>query len=618
MTHALLSMLLSAGALQVEPKSIAFGPNEATLEFTAPAASTLRVWVPDGAGAVSTVEPLGSGRFRARYTLPAERFPRVVLLAAQAKSASGIETLHWVSLPLIAKADLKIETKPGAKVTVAIGTNTFGPAVADGKGKLTLAAQVAPGARATMTAVDRAGNQTTTPLELPFRPFARAVGWLQGTATPDTDAEIQVFAIEPDGRPLRDASALKVTATQGQCAAPSPRGEGVFSVAYRAPQTIAGGRDTVSLVVDAQAQSHLAVPLSAGKGVRVSLTLEPAKYAAGFGQAIAVRADVVDAYQNKVAAAPKPTVTTDFGQLTGDKLDVPDNFGGRTHLTLHARSGTLEGQAELPLEAGPGMNARLELPRAVIAGEAAEGTVAVFDAFGNETPTPPEILQVTSSHGRAADLSCGTDSRCKVSFATDRSDALEETALEVRLADKVLAREPLQLTPYQRPWAFVATAQLGAQWNFSQARAFNARVSVGARVARTAFDVALEGGFALYPLLTNARTLDGINDGAITSTAWSLAAAGRYTIPLRGRWAALFSAAVGAQHTRSNIGASNGTQLTDSSWGWLARGGAGLAVHVPRGRVLALLEYAHAPARGARVRGNLGGAGLNVGYWFSF
>lgn len=615
---AFICLLLAAAPIQLEPPSLTFGPAEASLELLAPDAAALVVSSPSSPGAVGDVRPVGPGRFRARFTFPLERFPQMVLLRVEVQSKAGVKSGHWLALSLLASTNLKIETKPGAKVTVTIGAASFGPAIADRQGKVTIAARVPPGfSIATVTALDRAGNKTTTPLELPSAPFARAAAVLPaGAASPDEEAQLEVFAIDPDGTPRLSPVGLSLSAQLGSCAAPVARGEGLFSVAYRAPKSVAADGDTVKLGFEGARESTLQIPLRAGQPARIEVGLAPAEYVAGSGARVTVTASVTDAHGNPVTGAASPTVAVDFGRVADGQLTVPDGFDGRTEVRIHASTAKLAGDAQLPLRPGPPFKAVLVLPGSVAAGDSMEGKLVLTDEFGN--PVKAGAVGVVSSTGRAASLRPNPDGSYAVSYAAARDDPPGPLALEVRAGSRAMAREELSLLPYQRTWAVVVGAFVAGSWNLSQARAVNARLSLGLRLAQSPFEVAAEGAFGHYPLVEGARTGDGVNDGSITISAWWVALGLRYSIVLTSLWAVLLSVSGGAQLTNSTIAVVGGAPLLDSGWGPLVRGGAGVAVHALGGRVLLQVEYGYAPAPGDRVRGNLGGLGATLGYLASF
>src|SRR3990167_4320291 len=121
MTWVVLMVAAAATPVRLEPATLTFGPPAAALEVVAPGASAVKLECSAcGDGAISAAEPAGEGRFRARFTFPSERFPRVVLLSVETTSG-GKKGASWVALPLLANASLKLETKARASVTVSIG-----------------------------------------------------------------------------------------------------------------------------------------------------------------------------------------------------------------------------------------------------------------------------------------------------------------------------------------------------------------------------------------------------------------------------------------------------------------------------------------------------------------
>jgi len=127
----LAALVLGAVTVKSEPAAVTLGKDSAAqLEVLAEGAE--RVTVTASAGTVGPVESLGAGKFKARFTPPADKHPQVALILAEVE-IKGERSFGWYALVLKARATLDIDTKPRAKVTAKVGTETFGPAVADAR-----------------------------------------------------------------------------------------------------------------------------------------------------------------------------------------------------------------------------------------------------------------------------------------------------------------------------------------------------------------------------------------------------------------------------------------------------------------------------------------------------
>lgn len=622
MTAALLALLLSAAAVQVEPSSLVFGPAPAELTLQVPGAESVRVRAANGVGEVSAPAAAGPGRFKVQYTFPQARFPQVALLVVEARAASGETSLHWLAVPLLATASLKVETKPLAEVTVSIGDARFGPAETDAKGRVSIPARVPPGfPTAQVVAVDRAGNSTTTTLDLAPQPFARAAAALrEPQASPDAPVEVEVFAVEPTGAPLVDAAPLQVKAARGTVDAPTRQADGVFVVRYRAPASVGAGKDALSTAVAGGPGSTFEVPLRPGGAAQVVLVLSEPAFVAGSGRPVGVTASVVDVHGN-VQPGVRPQVVVDLGRLeeTDGALQwvLPDAFGGRTSAKLRGAAGALRAEAVLELQPGPPRTAALTLPLNAPAGTEVRGRLDARDAWKN--PVAPGAVEVVSSRGRPARVTAGEDGTLQVAYAVAKDDPTGDTDFEVRSGAQALSRARLEVLRPERPWAISVGAFVTGAWNFSQARSFSPRVGAGVRLGLSGFEAGVEGAFAWYPRLDAAKTLDGLNDASTELTAWSVGASLRYSLRLAQRWSLHASGTLGAQATTATVTAPGFETSTNTGWGLLLRGAGGVGLHALAGRVLLQLEGTWAPApAGGRVRGNLGGLGLALGYVASF
>ena len=94
----LAGLALTASPVQLEPPALTLGADpQPAVVLVAPGAKSLLVVSANGVGSFSPVENLGAGRFRARYTLPKERFPQLALLRLEIEAEDGARSRQWVA-----------------------------------------------------------------------------------------------------------------------------------------------------------------------------------------------------------------------------------------------------------------------------------------------------------------------------------------------------------------------------------------------------------------------------------------------------------------------------------------------------------------------------------------
>ena len=626
MTAVFILLALAAAPVQLEPPSLTLGKeSEVALVLVVPGAKSVTAISANGVGVLSAAERVADGRFRTRFSFPKERIPQLVLIRVEIEAEGRPRSRQWIALPLIASADLKIETKPRAIVTVTIGEKTFGPAVADARGKVTIAAQVPPGfATATVLAVDRAGNRTTQPLDLGGQPFARAAAVLDAAdVTPDHPVQLEIFAIEPDGRPLTRTGGLRLTAKLGSIEPPVARVDGVFVATYRAPTAVSTGHDTVVVAVEGTTVvTELEVKLKAGAPARLVLTFTPPAYTAGSGLACQLSAQALDSQGNAVPTQAT-AFTADFGTLEatsdgGAVLRVPDDFAGRAAINVHATSSDTSGDASLPLIAGAATQAFLTFPSPIVAGELARGELTLSDAFGNSADHASVTAATTT--GRAARVTNLGGGRYELELNSDPSDAPGDHQLQVTANGQPVGAASLVVLRYQRRWALSVGLMAFVQTNFTQWTKGGPRLSVGLRMGRTQLHVVLEGTYGGYVPIASARPVDrGMAAFDIDLEEFSVLGGARYWIPLGPRSSLHLSLVGGLQRTWAGISKRGvkGSTISEVTSGLAIRAAGGLAFYLGFGQLVTQLEYTLAPGAGL-VQGNLGGLGVGLGYVASF
>jgi hypothetical protein len=324
------------------------------LQIAAPGAPPdARVGLWSSVGRIEEVRRESADLFSAVFVPPAEMVPRVALLRATLETGSGSERA-WLALPLIARAVVPVQTKPGSRVEIAIGGVLFGPVHADGSGKARVAVKIPPGARTAHVRVrDPFGNANETPVDLRPPPFQRLGLLALRERASWADAQpvlLQIFAVSPDGHPA-SAADLAVTADRGQLGAVRERSPGLFEVDFRAPDR-AGGAATVRAALLRQPPESVAIALVAGPAAQIRLTAVPGELREGGD--LRVEAEVLDARGNEVSGEGL-RFWSDGGELVQQgaaaALHVADEARNEIHVS--AAAGVAQASVAVPLRHAP-------------------------------------------------------------------------------------------------------------------------------------------------------------------------------------------------------------------------------------------------------------------------
>ncbi|HEY6911815.1 MAG TPA: hypothetical protein VI356_20730 [Myxococcales bacterium] len=522
-------LLLALGiSLRAEQSDVVLSASaRVRLEIAAPGAppdARVELWT--SVGRVEEVRRESPDLFSAVYLPPPEMLPRVALLRATLQAQAG-SARGWLALPLIARAVLPVQTKPGSRVEVGIGGVVFGPVHADASGTARVAVKIPPGARTARVRVrDPFGNVNETPVDLRPPPFQRLsllalreqASWADAQPVP-----LQIFAVSADGRPA-SAADLTVSCDRGRLGEVQELQPGLFEVAFRAPDR-ADGAATVRAALLRQQPETAAIALVPGPAAQIRLTATPAELREGGD--LRVEAHVLDARGNPVPGGGL-RFWSDGGELVQDgataALHVAPDRRGEIH--LFAAAGGVQASIAVPLR-----SANRQQP--IVASE-------------------------------------------------EQADRVELGAL------------------------------LGGQSNFSRASAAAMQAEVSVHT-----DLGVE-------LLARAGLLKfaAAREGAATSDlrGVSLLAGARASLPIGGDFAAHLAVLGGALRTFGSLavsgGAAGGFTQPTAEWGMVGTAALGASLRLGRGRAIAELQLSRAPGSGD-LSGNLGGAGVCVGYLFA-
>jgi hypothetical protein len=391
------SPLAGGGTLRVtaSPRRLVLGQDGgAELRIAAPP-DVLELAVTTTAGTIKAVTRLPHGGFTARYVPPAERYPRVAIVAALGRTAAGALVDGWIAIPLHGHGKARIRARPGSALTLRIGDRDFGPVVADANGRATVPVVVPPGVRE--------GHHGFRPVDLgvPETSLVHAIGdRAQVRADEATEVRFRAYVVAPHGAARRgDVPTLE--ATRGTWAF-STREPGAIEGVWKLPPGPAGEARLVASLPGAPAsRAVVRVETLPGPPAAVALAFDRAALVAGRDGDVALTVKVLDAAGNPTRAAV--SLASDAGALSAPaeqvpgvhvaSLSVPPRFGGRATVNVTARvDGTaLTATAALPLEPGAPATARLADGVVVANGEERALRLAIVDGWDNPVAAVPTV-----------------------------------------------------------------------------------------------------------------------------------------------------------------------------------------------------------------------------------
>jgi len=331
-------------------------------------------------GALEMPHAVGpSGRFIARYTPPAERYPQVALLVVEL--ASGPRRMHVAARVLLEGSTVvPFHTSAGASVTMRVADRSFGPATADGHGHVEIPIVVPPGVRVGVArAVDHSGATRETAVDLQQAGFPRVLVLAPATMDVGAFSEIVLVAVEADGTPCNPTRlALSASAGLLHPLGPGPLGQARFL--FEAPRRLGSGAVALTAMAAGgpPSRADTAVALRVGAAAQLVISPSTRKLVVGSGEAARVEISARDAFGNPTSAAgveiavdgrPR-AVAVGAGGLGTVTVDAPARFDGRDRVILAASLGGIRATAELHVTGGPPARLTMEVrePRLVADG----------------------------------------------------------------------------------------------------------------------------------------------------------------------------------------------------------------------------------------------------------
>lgn len=435
--------------VSVHPAALVLGRDGAAeLRIEAPAEVT-EVTVTTNAGRVERVRRHRGGGFTARYVPPAERVPRVAIVAALARGAEG-PLDGWVAIPLHGTGRARVRSRPDAEIALRIGERTFGPVRADAEGNAAIAVVVPPGVRE--------GYHGFRPVDLgvPETSLVHAIAD-RAEVRADEPAEIhfRAYVVAPHGT-TRRGDVPEVEASRGTFAYSAREAGAIAGVWRLAPGPAGEARLTFSLPGAPASRAVVKVEAVPGPPAAVAVAFDREALVAGSGPSVAVTARVLDAAGNPTAAplalaadagALSPAAEHSPGVYTAS-LAVPPRFGGRAEVTVTARvPGTaLAGTRALPLRPGAPAQARLDADVLVADGGERALRLALRDAWDNPVRATPAVA---IGRGNVVAIAPAEPGVYLVRYRTPAVAARTPVALEADVGG-VRTRTDLVLVPARR------------------------------------------------------------------------------------------------------------------------------------------------------------------------
>jgi hypothetical protein len=245
--------------ITVEPQQLALATGEGAqilVELRDGAGVPVSSAPPDLLARLASVGPLrqvGPGRFSADYRPPGARFPQLEILVARLPG----QALAWVALPLWGAGTVRVNTDPGAEVSLEVAGRSFGPIRADAQGQAMVPFESPPGAERGELILKN-GDRREIDLGVPgLDPL-----WLLAETTrlrlpEQREARLHLFAVDAAGRPWAEAPVL-LSAQGAEIESPRETSPGHFEATLH----LTAGAEPGEVMVRAELAAPLAGPVS--------------------------------------------------------------------------------------------------------------------------------------------------------------------------------------------------------------------------------------------------------------------------------------------------------------------------------------------------------------------
>ena len=575
----------------------------------------------------SVTEPVASkdGVLVATYRAPTQEEAQVALFHAVVKSGASAGSAGWLSLPVRGRQVLRVQVPARSRVRVTIDGVSFGPVVAGADGTASVPVEVPPGVTsAQVTTVDRSGRRDSREVPLPAAPFARVRIVAPGEEPSwEKPVRLQGFVVDERGNPTSALPPVAVSVDQGTLGPIEPKDGSTFEVSYTGPERVGSPVTLSASTAEASEQrSTLQLEPKAGALSSLGITLSSARFTAGSTEPIALEAVGYDAKGNPLPAPPV-TFTAEQGALEAEKggrrarILPPNAFGAKKALVVHVQAGELQGQGELLLQGGAPVRgeARVEPEHSK------DGEVVVIGRFVDAWGNPVDGLQVAGSSpgGTLRGPEALGDGRYRFYFSPAPGQPTGTAPFQLQ-ADgfPITASGTLEVPARASPWQPSVALLAFAQSNMALSNGLGLRAESTLRLAEQPWEALLQ-----LELRQNLRQTQRLSpsgaplvESAFTLRGFSARLGARWSHPFLRQGVLFADASAGLLSMSGNIqlvGVRNAPEQELRSQGLALAVGGGLGWRMGRGRLIGQAQWVQAPGQG-KVRGNLGGLSLGVGY----
>jgi hypothetical protein len=417
---------------------------------------------PAMAASVGRIEGLrrtGEASWEADYLPPDEELPQVALLTAVAAGE-----VAFAAVPLWASGDAVVKTRPGGRISVDIGSRTFGPVIADAKGQAVVPVLVPPGVK------EARHGKRMIPLGLPPTRTVQAVfGDAVRTADRAQTVALYIVAVTPQGDP-RSGATIHLRTSRGALSPVREIRPGLYQSSLSlSPSTPGTVRVTAALDDAPGFLAQAALSLGGGPADKIKLSADRERVEAREPQA-RLHASARDAAGNPPGEDLR--FETGSGELQikpaapGEwdlTLTLPSSFGGSRSVEVLARGANASASKKLELAPGPPEMVVFESAKATVVADGESPlrlAVELRDRYGNAVLGIRPELSAQQGHAEIEER----DGRLYASYVPPLLRERGETVLAVR-AGAVVGSAHLTLLPERSPLAFSAKA--GGFSNFS-------------------------------------------------------------------------------------------------------------------------------------------------------
>jgi hypothetical protein len=289
------------GSLSVQDGPVVLGRTESATVLIqadeAPGSEDLPLRLSVNVGSFSEPTRVAPGRYRAVFTPPATRFPQVALVAVWRETGPDAR-IEFLRIPLLGVARVPVTARPGSTVEIRIGAETFGPVLADGRGRAEVPIVAPPGVgRCEVTVRPRNGPEMTRPVPLEVPPYNRLTAALvPHSVLADGKSEVRLDVFYDVGGAEVPAERVKVTPSAGTVAL-RRAGRGLFTYRYTPPAGSAAATVSfaISVAGDPAARATAQLSLGVPRPARVVVTPPARPLRAGTGVAASIDVRVLDA-----------------------------------------------------------------------------------------------------------------------------------------------------------------------------------------------------------------------------------------------------------------------------------------------------------------------------------